>query len=101
MWKPGHRVAADRRGLRCESDLTDAEWALVAPLIRPAGGCGGHSARRATSWRPAFDWPRSPPSHLRPFAPPNSSFDPDLRLLQRPRVAALTGARLEFQCLCS
>lgn len=36
MWKPEHRLAADRRGLRCPSDLTDAEWALVAPLIRPA-----------------------------------------------------------------
>ena len=36
MWKPEHRVAADRRGLRYPSDLTDAEWALVAPLIRPA-----------------------------------------------------------------
>ena len=36
MWKPHHRAAADRRGLRYESDLTDAEWALVAPLIRPA-----------------------------------------------------------------
>ena len=36
MWKPEHRVAADRRGLRYASDMTDAEWALVAPLIRPA-----------------------------------------------------------------
>jgi transposase len=36
MWKPEHRQAALRRGLRYESDLTDAEWALVAPLIRPA-----------------------------------------------------------------
>jgi len=36
MWKPEHRTAADRRGLRYESDLTDAEWALVAPLIHPA-----------------------------------------------------------------
>ena len=36
MWKPEHRGAADRRGLRYDSDLTDAEWALVAPLIRPA-----------------------------------------------------------------
>ena len=36
MWKPEHRRAADRRGLRCDGDLTDAEWALVAPLIRPA-----------------------------------------------------------------
>jgi transposase len=40
MWKPEHRLAADRRGLRYESDLTDAEWALVAPLIRP-GKRGG------------------------------------------------------------
>lgn len=36
MWKPEHRVAADRGGLRYPSDMTDAEWALVAPLIRPA-----------------------------------------------------------------
>ena len=36
MWKPEPRAAADRRGLRYPSDLTDAEWALVAPLIPPA-----------------------------------------------------------------
>ena len=36
MWKPEHRAAAERRGLRYPSDLRDAEWALVAPLIRPA-----------------------------------------------------------------
>lgn len=36
MWKPEHRVAADRGGLRYPSDLTDAEWALIAPLIPPA-----------------------------------------------------------------
>jgi len=36
MWKPEHQAAADRRGLRHPSDLTDAEWALIAPLIRPA-----------------------------------------------------------------
>jgi transposase len=36
MWKPEHRRAADRKGLRYPSDLSDAEWALVAPLIRPA-----------------------------------------------------------------
>jgi transposase len=36
MWKPEHRRAADRSGLRYESDLTNAEWALVAPLICPA-----------------------------------------------------------------
>ncbi len=31
MWTPEHRAAADRCGLRYPSDLTDAEWALVAP----------------------------------------------------------------------
>ena len=36
MWKPEHRRAADRRGLRYPSDLSDAEWVLVEPLIPPA-----------------------------------------------------------------
>jgi transposase len=36
MWTPEHRRAADRRGLRYPSDLTEAEWALVAPMIGPA-----------------------------------------------------------------
>lgn len=36
MWKPEHRVAADRRGLRYASDLSDAEWAIIAPMIPPA-----------------------------------------------------------------
>ncbi len=55
MWKPEHRRAATRRGLRYESDLTDAEWALVAPLIRPAkrggrpapGGCARGAQRHS------------------------------------------------------
>ena len=40
MWKPEHRAAANRRGLRYPSDMTDAEWELVAPLI-PPGRRGG------------------------------------------------------------
>ena len=36
MWTADHRRVADRRGLRYPSDLSDAEWALVAPLIPPA-----------------------------------------------------------------
>ena len=36
MWKPEHRRAAERRGLRYPSDLTDAEGALVEPMIPPA-----------------------------------------------------------------
>ena len=36
MWTPEHRRAAERSGLRYPSDLSDAEWALVAPLIPPS-----------------------------------------------------------------
>ena len=40
MWKPEHRRAAARVGLRYPSDLTNAEWALIAPMI-PAAKRGG------------------------------------------------------------
>jgi transposase len=36
MWTAANRRDYDRAGLRYPSDLTDAEWALVAPLIPPA-----------------------------------------------------------------
>lgn len=36
MWKPEHRLAAGRGGLRYPSDLNAAEWALIVPLIPPA-----------------------------------------------------------------
>jgi transposase len=36
MWTPEHRLAADRSGLRYPSDLSDAEWAIVEPMIAPA-----------------------------------------------------------------
>jgi transposase len=36
MWKPEHRIAADRSGLRYPSDPTGAEWAVVEPMIPPA-----------------------------------------------------------------
>jgi transposase len=42
MWKPEHPLAADRHGLRYPSDLTDAEWGIVAPMIPP----GRHGGRR-------------------------------------------------------
>ena len=42
MWKAEHRAASDRRGLRYPSDLTDAEWALLAPMIPPAKHGGRH-----------------------------------------------------------
>jgi len=36
MWTVENRACYDRSKLRCPSDLTDDEWALVAPLIPPA-----------------------------------------------------------------
>jgi len=33
MWKPTARALHGRAGLRYGSDLTDAEWAIVAPLL--------------------------------------------------------------------
>ena len=42
MWKPEHRLVADRSGLRYPSDLTDAEWAIVDPMIPP----GRHGGRK-------------------------------------------------------
>src|SRR2546429_8549759 len=44
MWKPEHRIAADRIGLRYPSDLTGAEWALVEPMVQR----GKHGGRKRT-----------------------------------------------------
>jgi transposase len=42
MWTKENRARYERSKLRYESDLTDAEWALVAPLIPPAKHGGAH-----------------------------------------------------------
>jgi transposase len=44
MWTAEQRQAHERAGLRYPSDLTDAEWALVAPMIPPAK----HGGRKRT-----------------------------------------------------
>src|SRR5512135_731683 len=36
MWTDETRARYERNGLRYPSDLTDAEWEIVAPLIPPA-----------------------------------------------------------------
>ena len=41
MWTNENRARYDRSGLRYPSDVTDAEWALIAPLIPPAKRGGG------------------------------------------------------------
>ena len=40
MWKPETRTRHSRAGLRYPSDLSDAEWAVIEPLI-PPGRRGG------------------------------------------------------------
>jgi transposase len=40
MWTQENRGRYDRSGLRYPSDVTDAEWAVIAPLI-PPGKRGG------------------------------------------------------------
>lgn len=40
MWKPEHRVAGDRCGLRYPSNLNDAVWSVIATMIPPAKHCG-------------------------------------------------------------
>ena len=41
MWTIENRCRYDRDHLRYPSDLTNAEWALIAPLIPPAKRGGG------------------------------------------------------------
>ncbi len=36
MWTRENRGLYERKGARYPSDLRDAEWALIAPLIPPA-----------------------------------------------------------------
>jgi transposase len=45
MWTPETRAEHDRDGLRYPSDLTDAEWQILAPLLPPPADTG-----RRRSW---------------------------------------------------
>ncbi len=40
MWTPTTRAQHSRAGLRYGSDLTDAEWAVLEPLLPPPCSCG-------------------------------------------------------------
>ena len=52
MWTPTTRRQHSRRGLRYETDLTDAEWAVIEPYLPPASPCG---RPREWSFRDVFD----------------------------------------------
>src|SRR5258707_11537275 len=78
MWTAKNRVRYDRSKLRYPSDLTDDEWAHVAPLIEPAkrGGNRRHVDVREVmngimyvlstgcQWRAV---PQKPPPRRAPF----------------------------------
>ena len=52
MWTVDNRARYNRDHLRYPSDLTDAEWALVGPLIPPVKPGGGK--RRRTEARASY-----------------------------------------------
>jgi putative transposase len=52
MWTEQDREMYQRKGRRFPSDVTDAEWAVIAPLIPPAKP-GGRP--RETDMRAALD----------------------------------------------
>jgi hypothetical protein len=51
MWTRENRRRYDRSGLRYETDLTDDEWAEIAPLIPPAKPSGNRrSVKICARW---------------------------------------------------
>src|ERR687885_825064 len=40
VWTDENRARYDRRGQRYPSDITDAEWSILQPLLAVAQGCG-------------------------------------------------------------
>src|ERR671929_11115 len=40
VWTDENRARYDRRGQRYPSDITDAEWVILEPLLPVAQGCG-------------------------------------------------------------
>ena len=66
MWTNENRRRYDRSKLRYPSDLTDEEWALIAPVIPPAKRGGGKRTvsirgKKATTEEPSLivDTPKS------------------------------------------
>ncbi len=66
MWTPENRGRYDRSRLRYPSDLTEAEWGLVLPLIPPAkrGGNRRHVEVERASLPTWGAQPPAPKRHL-------------------------------------
>jgi transposase len=52
MWNPTAQAQHSRAGLRYGNDMTDAEWAIVAPLLPKPSDRG---RRRRWEWREVLD----------------------------------------------
>ncbi len=65
MWTTEIRHRYDRDKLRYLSDLTDAEWHLIKPLIPPAKRGGG---KRTTNMRRGDQWHDVCAEHRLPVA---------------------------------
>src|SRR5208282_2199469 len=73
MWAPDTRAEHDRDHLRYISDLTDAEWHILAPLLPPPTKTGRHRSRQMRELmnailfllRGGVPW-RMPPQHFPP-----------------------------------
>ena len=50
MWTPTTRAQHSRTGLRCGSDVTDAEWLLLSPFL-PAPSPRRITCDFRTNWR--------------------------------------------------
>jgi transposase len=80
MWTNENRLRYDRSKLRYPSDLTDEEWALIAPVIPPAKRGGGKrtvSIREVDVLSSGCQW-RAIPKDL----PPRSSTRPACAVLR-------------------
>ncbi len=65
MWTPQNRKRYDRSQLRYPSDLTEEEWAHIAPLIPPATPGGNkHTWARAVTTSVAHRRYQEAPDHL-------------------------------------
>jgi putative transposase len=66
VWTDANRARYDRRGQRYPSDLTDAEWAILEPLLPVAQGSGRprqHVLREVLNGIPWDALPKDLPPH--------------------------------------